>query len=154
MEEHSLPWKLDGVKSKHANLPFHVRQALKRGEEIVVGEEVFRTLEWCRAPQGARSYVYSADTRPCQSLLGHAKDATVLYHDATFAHVDQHRAKATYHSTAFEAARLAKNADVGTLVLGHVSLRYRDIDVLRREALAEHPSVVIAEDGMVLHIGK
>jgi len=154
VEEHSLPWKLNGVKSKHANLPFHVRQALKRGEEIVVGEEVFRPSDWCKTPQEARSYVYSSDTRPCQSLLGHAKDATVLYHDATFAHDDQHRAKATYHSTALEAARLANNANVGTLVLGHVSLRYRDVEILRREALAEHPNVVIAEDGMVLHIGK
>ena len=102
--------------------------------------------------QGA-GYVYSSDTRPCQALLEAATGATVLYHDSTFNAQDQERAKATHHSTTKEAGRLARQAGVKTLVLGHVSLRYRDLALLCEEALQEHEDVIVAEDGMVIRIG-
>jgi ribonuclease Z len=153
VEEHSLPWKLDGLRAKRANLPFPVRQQLKRGEVTEWGGQPLHPAKWCTPPAPARSYVYSSDTRPCQALLEAATGATVLYHDATFNEKDQDRAKATYHSTTKEAGRLARQAGVSTLVLGHVSLRYRDLTSLREEALQEHDNVLVAEDGMVIRIG-
>ena len=113
-EEHSLPWTLNGTKVKEANLPFHVRQALKRGEHIEFDGQTLQPENWGTAPRNAKSYVFSSDTRPCQSLLNAAKGATLMYHDATFSMADSDRAKATYHSTTIEAARLARQAGVKT----------------------------------------
>ena len=153
VEEHSLPWKLDGMRAKRANLPFPVRQQLKRGETAEWDGQSLDPKQWCTPPAKARSYVYSSDTRPCQALLEAATGATVLYHDSTFNDADQERAKATHHSTTKEAGRLARQAGVKTLVLGHVSLRYRDLALLCEEALQEHEDVIVAEDGMVIRIG-
>lgn len=153
VEEHALPWKLKGMKAKEAKLPFHVRQALKRGESPEFEGKKLDPTSWCVAPPVARSYVYSADTRPCQSLRTHGQGATVMYHDATFNAADAERAKATYHSTTVEAGRLARQADVGTLLLGHISLRYRDLEALRCEAEKEHDRVHVAYDGLVWHVG-
>jgi ribonuclease Z len=152
VEEHSLPWKLDGMKAKREGLPFQVRKLLKRGETAEFNGKTLLPEDWCEPPEPARSYVYSGDTRPCQRLLDAATHATVLYHDATFAESDADRAKSTYHSTALEAGRLARQAQVGTLILGHISLRYKDHELLTREALKEHPSVVVAVDGMVWRV--
>ena len=148
VEEHSLPWKLNGQKAREARLPFHVRQALKRGESIVFEDRELKPALWCIPPREARSYVYSADTRPCESLREASQGATLLYHDATFNDADAERAKSTHHSTTTEAARLARRAEVQTLMLGHVSLRYKDLEALRQEALKEHPQVVLAKDGL------
>lgn len=149
VEEHSLPWKLHGEKAREARLPFHVRQALKRGETPEFGGEILNPSAWGTPPRPARSYVYSSDTRPCQKLRLAAHGATLLYHDATFNAADADRAKATHHSTTKEAARLARQAEVETLMLGHVSLRYKDLEALREEALTEHPEVVLAKDGLL-----
>ena len=152
VEEHSLPWSLDGAKVKQANLPFHVRQALKRGESVEFGGQTLKPSMWGTAPRHPRSYVFSSDTRPCQSLLHAAQGASLMYHDATFCHADADRAKATHHSTTIEAARLARQAGVKTLVLGHISLRYKDLEALKKEALQEHEQVLVAKDGMVCHV--
>ncbi len=149
VEEHSLPWKLNGQKAQDAGLPFHVRQALKRGEPIGFEGRDLKPELWCTQPRKARSYVYSADTRPCESLRIAAQGATLLYHDATFKESDAERAKSTHHSTTTEAARLARQAEVETLMLGHLSLRYKNLDALREEALREHPNVVLAKDGLL-----
>ena len=152
VEERSLPWGLDGVKAGVAQLPYHVRQALKRGEEIEWENKLLQPGDWCTPPRKARAYVFSADTRPCQSLQEMAKGADVLYHDSTFANLDEDRAKSTYHSTASQAGRLARQAGVGHLVLGHISTRYRDMDLLLEEAKAFHPHVTVSKDDMRMTI--
>lgn len=152
VEEHSLPWKLDGQKAAQAKLPFHVRQSLKRGESADFEGQTLDPSAWCSPPAVARSYLYSADTRPCASILEAAKGATVLYHDSTFSAADQVRAKSTFHSTTLEAARLANQAGVGTLLLGHISLRYRNLEELKTEASQFHARVEVAEDGMVWRV--
>ena len=77
----------------------------------------------------------------------------MLYHDCTFAERDAARAKDTQHSTAKEAARLANQAGVKQLVLGHISTRYRDVGELLEEAQAFHTDVVVATDGMAKKVG-
>ncbi|MGB1363341.1 MAG: ribonuclease Z [Flavobacteriales bacterium] len=153
IEEHSLPWKLDGAKAKTAGMPFHVRQALKRGESVLWNEKLQEASAWCKPPIQARAYVYSSDTRPCESVKKLAEGADVLYHDCTFAERDAGRAKDTHHSTAKEAARLASQANVKHLVLGHISTRYREMGELLEEAKAVHGSVEVAKDGMVKKVG-
>ena len=130
--------EIEWPEAQDAGLPFHVRQALKRGESIGFEGRDLKPELWCTQPRKARSYVYSSDTRPCESLRIAAQGATLLYHDATFNEADAEQAKSTHHSTTTEAARLARQAEVETLMLGHLSLRYKNLDALREEALQEH----------------
>lgn len=92
------------------------------------------------------SMAYVTDTRPCEG--GHllAQDADLLYHDATF--TDDHHARAieTGHSTAREAAEVAREAGADRLLLGHISARYDDPTPLEREAQSVFSPSRIAEE--------
>lgn len=149
IEEHSLPWKLDGVRARAAGMPHHVRQALKRGEVAIHDGQSWEPSFWCTPPREPRSYLYSSDTRPTKIMREAAENVTLLYHEATFSKADAERAKATYHSTTVEAARLASQAGAKQLLLGHVSLRYRNLELLLEEAREWHEAVEMASDGLI-----
>ena len=89
--------------------------------------------------------VVSGDTEPSDTLLAAADRASVLVHEATFLDEDRDRARETRHSTAREAAVLAREADVGLLVLTHLSSRCSPRDV-RHEAEREFPRVLVPRD--------
>ena len=100
-----------------------------------------------------RTVVYSGDTRPCQGLIGAAQGADLLIHEATFGADEAVRAVETGHSTAQEAAALARDAGVRRLVLTHISARYnRDAPELLAEATAIFPTTTIARDGMAVDV--
>ncbi|MDA0945954.1 MAG: ribonuclease Z [Bacteroidetes bacterium] len=150
IEEHSLPWTLQKGHPQFANLSHEERRKLKRGEGVLHGGVELRPDMCCDPPPKPRAYVYSADTRPSERVRVQAQGAEVLYHDATFQSSDSDRAKATYHSTAAEAGRVALQANVRTLVLGHLSQRYKSTDGLLAEAGQYHSHVLVAHDGMKL----
>jgi len=152
IEEHSLPWTLQKGHPLFASLTHEERRRLKSGEAISRGGSALQPDMCCDPPPKARAYVYSADTRPSQRVKDQAEGAEVLYHDATFETSDAARAESTYHSTAAEAGRLASQAKVGTLVLGHISQRYKSTDALLAEARSYHGHVLVAEDGMKLSL--
>jgi len=98
--------------------------------------------------------VFTGDTRPCASTVAAARGADVLVHDCTFGDSEQDRAEETLHSTAREAGRVAREADVGRLVLTHLSTRYdREWAPLIEQARAEWAGPLdVASDGMVLEV--
>ncbi len=101
-----------------------------------------------------RKVVITGDTRPCDSTVEAALGADVLVHEATFADEEQERAHETGHSTARDAAVVARRAGVKQLILTHFSARYsRDGSELLREAREEFPNVALARDGMEVEIG-
>ncbi len=99
-------------------------------------------------PDPPVSYAYCSDTAYFPSIVEQIKGAAVLYHESTFLESHQHLAEATKHSTAKEAAVIAKKAEVGTLILGHYSGRYKDLEDFRREAQEVFDKVELAEDGI------
>ncbi|RLI35602.1 ribonuclease Z [Candidatus Bathyarchaeota archaeon] len=103
-------------------------------------------------PRRGRKIVYTGDTRPSRGIIELAKGADVLIHDATFADDLAERAREDMHSTASEAASVAKEAGVGLLVLTHISARYEDTDILLEEARRIFPNVLVAEDFMSLDV--
>jgi ribonuclease Z len=127
---------------------------LHKGETVTL--EDGRTLapgDLVGAPRPGRTVVYSGDTRPHLALAEAARGADLLVHEATFGGDELERAKETGHSTAAEAARLARDAGVRRLILTHISPRYtRDAPELLAEALAIFPNTVIARDGMTVDV--
>jgi ribonuclease Z len=97
------------------------------------------------ASRPGRKVVISGDTTPCEALRIAAHGADVLIHEATFAHEEQDRAAETGHSTAAQAATLAREAEVSILALNHFSTRY-PVGVLRDEARAIFPATVLPRD--------
>ncbi|HWE08700.1 MAG TPA: ribonuclease Z [Solirubrobacteraceae bacterium] len=92
-----------------------------------------------------RKLVLSGDTRPCEALRIAAHQADVLVHEATFAEEERERAAASGHSTAIQAATIAREAEVGLLALNHVSMRH-PIGQLRDEARAVFTATVVPRD--------
>ena len=100
-----------------------------------------------------RRIVITGDTRPCAATTEMAKNADLLVHEATFGDEEAARALETGHSTAREAAMLARDADVRRLVLTHFSARYsHDASELEREARQVFPSVIAARDGTEIDV--
>ncbi|MBK7784557.1 MAG: ribonuclease Z [Gemmatimonadetes bacterium] len=104
-------------------------------------------------PRAGRKVVISGDTRPVPALRDAAKGADLLVHEATFSQEDAARARETGHSTAQEAAAIARDAEAKRLVLTHISPRYsREAPELVAEARAVFPNTQIARDGMEIEV--
>ena len=127
---------------------------LQRGQTVVLddGREVSAETI-VGAPRPGRKLVYSGDTRPCAATIEMARGANLLVHEATFGEEEKERATETAHSTAREAAEVAKLAGVRRLVLTHLSARYsRDPATLLDEGRAVFPETVVAKDGFEVEV--
>lgn len=110
-------------------------KVLVKGESFERTNGDMLTPEDCCLPiPDPWTYVYSADTRPCKSIVEAAQGATLLYHESTYLEDKAELAKKTHHSTASEAGEIAKQACVQKLILGHFSNRYGNLELLREEA--------------------
>ncbi len=98
----------------------------------------------------SKSYAFCSDTIYLPSLIPYIEGVTVLYHEATFIEKDAERAKQTFHSTAKQAAEIAKTAGVQRLLLGHLSARYENNDAHLEEAQAVFQNVFVVDDGFKL----
>jgi len=97
--------------------------------------------------------VISGDTAPCKEMIVAAKGADLLVHEATFGDEEKERAVETKHSTARQAAEVARAAGVKRLVLTHLSARYSvATEGLLAEAQEVFPETVVARDGMVVEV--
>ncbi len=127
---------------------------IHKGEPVTLESgRVVTPAELVGGARPGRTVVISGDTRPVPALQSVAQGADLLVHEATFSHVDLTRARETGHTTAVEAAELARDAGVRRLALTHISPRYtRDAPELLAEARAIFPETVIARDGMELEV--
>jgi len=114
---------------------------LQRGEEV----DGVRPEQVMGEARPGRRIVLSGDTAPCQAVSVYAHGADVLVHEATFLEDERARARETLHSTARQAAELARDAGVRTLALTHLSTRYFPRDV-REEARAAFPDALVPRD--------
>jgi len=114
---------------------------LQRGESV----DGVRSEQVVGPPRPGRRIVVSGDTAPCEAVRVYAHGADVLVHEATFLEDERDRARETAHSTARQAAELAREAGVRLLALTHLSTRYFPRDV-REEARAAFPGAVVARD--------
>ncbi|MDP3623986.1 MAG: MBL fold metallo-hydrolase, partial [Methanobacteriaceae archaeon] len=89
---------------------------------------------------------------PCDALVELAKGADILIHESTFGDEDQNKAIENWHSTAKEAAEVAKKAEVKKLILTHISTRYKQSHHLKKSAQKIFENTIISKDFMVLKV--
>jgi ribonuclease Z len=132
------------------NIDVSLYQSLKMGKDVVSEDGKLIANELVTAPPDApKSYAYCSDTVYDPEIIEHIRHATVLYHESTFLEENIELAFPTKHSTAIQAARIARDAEVKNLILGHYSTRYQNIELFKKEALTIFNSVELAEDGKV-----
>ncbi|TDN82405.1 RNAse Z [Salegentibacter sp. 24] len=125
-------------------------RSMKKGKDVTseTGELVPNHLVTADPPT-PKSYAYCSDTAFNQKMIPQISGATVLYHESTFLEDKSDLAYPTKHSTAKQAAQIAKEAGVKKLILGHYSTRYNDINLFREEAATIFSEVDLADDGKV-----
>jgi ribonuclease Z len=140
--EHERPGRFDAAAARALGVPEGPDFGrLQRGEEVAG----VRPEQVVGPPRPGRRIVISGDTRPCQTTEVYAHGADVLVHEATFLEDERERARETAHSTAAQAAELARDAGVRLLALTHLSTRYFPRDV-RDEARATFPNTIVPRD--------
>lgn len=123
---------------------------LKKGEDITLDDgTIIRAADVIHAPKRGRVVTILGDTRPCPGALPLALDADLIIHEATFAHDLADMAYQYHHSTARQAAELARDAGGHELLLTHFSSRYstqEELIPLLEEAQAIFPATLLAEE--------
>ncbi|MCY0998933.1 ribonuclease Z [Myxococcus sp. MISCRS1] len=128
---------------------------LQKGESVTLEDgRVVKPEDVLGAPRPGRKLVISGDTRPCAAVVKAAQDADLLIHESTFSDDEQARALETHHSTAREAARVAREAGARRLVLTHLSSRHdTDPAKLLAQAREEYKGPCeVAYDGFTLEL--
>jgi ribonuclease Z len=126
---------------------------IKHGKDFVTSEGAIIANERLTKPaETPLKYAYCSDTAYSEKIISYIEGVDVLYHEATFAEAELARAKETYHSSALQAAKIAKAAKVKQLIIGHFSARYNDPGLLLTEAQSVFPNTHLAYDGMRVDI--
>ena len=135
------------------NIPISQINNIKRGIDWVMpdGEIIPNTILTSPADP-TRSYAYCSDTMFKPDNAEQLKGVDMLYHEATFSKEHHHVAKSTFHSTAQEAAEMAKLSEAKQLMIGHVSARYKDENILLDEAKSIYPNTILANEGMCIRL--
>jgi ribonuclease Z len=121
---------------------------IKKGENLENPDgSVIQNSELTLPAWKTRSYAYCSDTSYDPSITEIIKDTDLLYHEATFSEDDKTLAEQTSHSTSAQAAMIAKLSDSKKLLLGHFSSRYKDPELLGKEARKIFAASVIVNDG-------
>jgi ribonuclease Z len=155
IQEKPKEYQLDATAIKGAGLLIQHFPLLKKGQNIVLENGETRNFEdYTFPPKPALSYAFCSDTKPNEAIIKSIRNVDLLYHEATFTEEHIDRAKATFHSTAKQAATVAKEANVKKLVLGHFSSRYENSATHIEEAKSIFENTISAEDGMVVNLEK
>lgn len=127
---------------------------LKKGHDVVdkKGTIIYKNEDLTLPPRRSRSYAYCSDTAYNESIIELIRGVDILYHEATFGIDEQSKASETQHSTAAQAAIIAKKAEVHKLLIGHFSARYKDLTPLAEEARNIFQPVELAIEGGVFSI--
>ena len=152
-QEKDKPGRFFPDKAKELGVPEgELWHKLQTGQDIQVGDKIVKSSNVLGEKRPGKRIGISGDTRPTKKLEEFFKDCDYLSFDSTFSHELQNKALETHHSTAKEAADLAKKANVSNLILTHFSARYNDESVLLEEAKTIHSSVIAAKDLLEIEI--
>ena len=148
LEEDMRPGKFNKPKALELGVPEgRLFSKLQRGETVTLkdGEKITPNMV-LGVPRKGRKIVISGDTIPLESMIDFAKNADVLVHEATFDSELEDISKEYGHTTALQAAEIAKKAKVGQLFLTHISPRYLDHRILENDAKRVFTKSIVPKD--------
>jgi ribonuclease Z len=153
LEEFDRPGVFNVTEARRLGIPEgNLYSKLQRGEDIIYGGQRIRASHVVGRPRRGRKIGISGDTRPTDKLVRFFKECDLLIFESTYSRDKQEKAIENGHSTAAEAATIAKMAAVDKLLLTHFSARYDETSLLVKEASAIHYNVEAAEDLKVVKI--
>ena len=151
--EKDKPGRFFPEKAKELRIPEgELWNKLQSGNEVIIDDRKIIPSDVLGEKRKGKKIGISGDTRPTKKLGEFFRDCDYLTFDSTFTYELKQKAEETCHSTATEAAILAKNANVKNLVLTHFSARYSDEKILEEEAAKIHDSVIAAKDLLEIEI--
>ena len=153
--EKPKPRHIIGEEVQRLGIPHYAMNALRQGEDwvspegLIVGNDRLTT-----SPDPAISYAYCSDTKFSRRVIKNVAGVDWLYHEATYDDSLRIKAHKRHHSTAREAATVAREAGVRQLIIGHFSKRYTDETILLDEARSIFPATRLANEGMVIDLNQ
>ena len=145
--------KLDLNAVLNSNIDKSYFRKLKQGADVTNEYgKLIKNNTVTLPPPKSKSYAFCSDTAYNEAIVPIIKEADVLYHESTFLEKNASLCEPTKHSSAKQAATIAKLANVGKLILGHYSTRYDDLSLFKTEAETIFSNVELAEDGKVFEI--
>ena len=157
LEEDMRPGRFNRERAIELGIkPGPLFSKLQSGHSISVDGKEIRPEQILGPPRPGRKIVYTGDTRPCESVIEASRDADVLIHDGTLSEEAREYAVDYMHSTALEAAVVARKASVRRLILTHVSARYSDLggaSKLEEEARTVFENSEVARELMTVEVG-
>ena len=145
--------RLNPLKIEGSGLQFEHMHRLKKGEDILLENgKTLKNAKYTLDPHPSFSYAYCSDTAYAEKIVSYIQGVSLLYHEATFIEKDIERARATFHSTARQAAEIAKKAGVSKLIVGHLSARYDSTSDHLHEAMQVFENSEVVEDGRTYQV--
>ena len=139
---------ISSLLEKH-NIPKHLRSGIAEGRDFTKESgKIIKNANLTEDPEPLRSYAYCADTLYLPGLTEHLTGVNLMYHETSFLKEDVKRAKKHFHTTAEQAAELAKICKVEKLLIGHFSNKYKDDNDFLLEAKSVFPETYIATEGV------
>ena len=143
--------KLPHINKYH--IPVKTIQSIKKGADYITetGEVLPHSLLTIPSKK-TLSYAFCTDTAYHEPIINIIKEADLLYHESTFLNDKKGLAQQTLHSTAEQAATIAKKANVKKLLIGHFSNRYKTLELFLKEAREVFPETYLAEEGNIFKV--
>jgi len=140
-------------KIRQYNIPIYAINSIKDSKDYTLPDGTIIPNDQLTSPADpTRSYAYCSDTRYLPQLAEYLQDVDILFHEATFGEDKKNLAFATYHSTAAQAATLAKECHAKKLFIGHYSARYDDENILLNEAREIFPETFLTKEDEIIQI--
>ena len=134
-------------------VPVSMIERIKQGEDFITDEGIVVPNHILTRPaEPAKRFAYCSDTAYFPKIIPYIQGVDLLYHEATFLEADSARAYDTFHSTAKQAATIAKDAQVKKLLIGHYSARYTEDVPLKKEAKSIFANTSLANERMVISL--
>ncbi len=145
IKEKDMP-RIDRDKAKKYGLDSKILEKLRREGEITYNGKKITIDAVSGGVRIGRKIVYSGDTRPVEKMAEFAKDADILIHEATVDSTLEEKANQYGHTSARQAAEIAKKANVRELLLVHISPRYKSGEIIEKEAKKIFPNTRVVND--------
>lgn len=146
---------INGEAVRELNVPLHAYNTLRQGGDYVTPEGIIiPNSQLTSDADPSLSYAYCSDTKFSQRVINSVKGVDWIYHEATYGDENAVKARKRFHSTAREAATVARDAGAKRLVIGHYSKRYIDETPLLQQAQEVFPDTMLAREGLVVDLNK